>query len=153
MNQRQNKKDEKKRKSVGINWGDGELGETKFIKILVALSHIFMIFVHFTLCKINLRNLIEWSLTDKCAKVINGELCWYPSKTNEQIDGKSRWINTQQSKALSCWRCMVNMWGIGWNAFILCIIFGNFHNKNIWGRGQEITKLKQHALLLQGRYF
>lgn len=149
MNQRQNKKE---RKWIGMNWVAGEAGETEFIPIPVEFSHIFT-FVHSPLCKINLRKLTEWSLPDIYAEVIISELCWYPHwKINGQMEGMSSWINTQHSKMRSYWNSGVNMQGIE-DMLLSLIYFWKVSNKNIWGKGTWITKTKQQALLIQGRYF
>lgn len=138
------------RKWVGINWVAGELGETEFTPTSLAFLHIFTL-VLFPLCKLNLRKCIEWSLIDICAEVIIGELCWYPRRINEQMDGTSSWINTQHSKMRSCWNSGVNTQGMR-KCFYPTYVFEKFLIK-ISGRGTTNNKNQTAGTATSGKIF
>lgn len=143
-------KKKKERKWVGMNWVAGELGETEFTPTSLAFLHIITL-VLFPLCKINLRKHIGSSLIDICAEVIIGELCWYPWRINEQMDGMSSWINTQHSKMHSCWNSGVNTQGMR-KCFYPTYVFEKFLIK-ISGKGTMNNKYQTAGTATSGKIF
>lgn len=101
--------------------------------------------------KINLRKCIEWSLIDICAEVIIGELCWYPRRINEQMDGTSSWINTQHSKMRSCWNSGVKTQGMR-KCFYPTYVFEKFLIK-ISGKGTTNNKNQTAGTATSGKIF